>query len=224
MPPPTAFPKQVRSLAGPLLVSFLLAALCLMSFAWLAEEVGEGETRQIDTTVRMAVHGVAAPIWTELARALSLLGSTLVTAILGTVLTAWLVWKNQRHHAIILAATLLGAAALDGTLKLAFRRPRPQPFFDTPLPASYSFPSGHALFAVCMYLTIAWILAAEYPRARWATWTVALLLILGIGLSRIYLGVHYPTDVLGGYLAGFVWVSAIQAWTTRRLSNVKQPT
>lgn len=95
--------------------------------------------------------------------------------------------------------------------KLSFQRPRPVPFFDTPLPSSYSFPSGHALFSFCFYGMLAAIITARLHSrsARTVIWLLAGVLVALIGLSRIYLGVHYPSDVLAGYAAALVWVVAV---------------
>jgi undecaprenyl-diphosphatase len=112
--------------------------------------------------------------------------------------------------AALLAISMVGMAALDLALKLAFHRPRPVAFFG-PTPSSYSFPSGHAMGSVCFYGVLAAILAARARRrvAKWSIWTGAVLLIGMVGYSRIYLGVHYPSDVIAGYCAGAVWVGAL---------------
>jgi undecaprenyl-diphosphatase len=106
---------------------------------------------------------------------------------------------------------MAGAVILNFVLKTSFARTRPLPFFDTPLPSSYSFPSGHALFALCFYGVLAWLIAAgiRSQALRISIWTVAVLLVLLIGLSRIYLGVHYPSDVIAGYAASIVWIVAV---------------
>jgi membrane-associated phospholipid phosphatase len=108
--------------------------------------------------------------------------------------------------------TLAGAGVLDLGLKEIFARARPQAFFDYYLvPASFSFPSGHALFAVCFFGGIA-VLLSHRLRGRLARillWAVALFLIFLIGASRVYLGVHYPTDVIGGFAVGTVWVASV---------------
>jgi undecaprenyl-diphosphatase len=119
-------------------------------------------------------------------------------------------WRNHRHDALTLTICMTGAIALEQIFKFAIRRPRPEPFFDTPPPTSYSFPSGHALYALCLYATLATILTRnQSPAARILTWTAAAIIILSIGYSRIYLGVHYPTDVLGGYALAALWRVAL---------------
>ena len=105
-------------------------------------------------------------------------------------------------------------------MKLGFHRARPAPFFGIPAPNSYSYPSGHALFAVCFFGTLAWILAARRASrlARGALWGGAIVIAWLIGYSRIYLGVHYPTDVIAGYASALVWLTVLEAggrWRAR---------
>jgi undecaprenyl-diphosphatase len=96
-------------------------------------------------------------------------------------------------------------------LKMGFHRQRPQPFFDTHLPASYSFPSGHALLSFCLCGAAAALFSRDQkkPWIRIAIWSIAVVLVVAIGYSRIYLGVHYPSDVLAGYLGALVWVLGV---------------
>jgi undecaprenyl-diphosphatase len=106
---------------------------------------------------------------------------------------------------------MAGAVALENGLKYAFHRARPEPFFAM-APETYSFPSGHALFSTCFYGALAGLLAANVKGAslRAAIWVAAGMLVLAIGLSRVYLGVHYPTDVIGGYLVAISLVCFVR--------------
>jgi undecaprenyl-diphosphatase len=117
----------------------------------------------------------------------------------------------------------LGALVLDLALKYAFHRHRPTPFFGN-LPTTYSFPSGHSLFSFCFYGTLAGLMAARTSSKplKAVIYVLAAVLIFGIGLSRIYLGVHYPTDVVAGYLAAGIWVTTVvelDRWRSRRRAN-----
>ncbi len=118
---------------------------------------------------------------------------------------------NWKRAAVLLMTTMAGAVILNFALKVSFERVRPDPFFDTPLPASYSFPSGHALYAACFYGVLAWLITAriENKSLRILIWLIAALLALLIGLSRIYLGVHYPSDVIAGFAAAIVWILTV---------------
>ncbi len=120
--------------------------------------------------------------------------------------------RGWRRGAGLVLVTLAGAGVLDVGLKELFARTRPQAFFDYyPAPGSFSFPSGHALFAVCFFGGIAVLLTHRLrgPLARILAWAIALVLIILIGASRVYLGVHYPTDVIGGFAVGIVWVASV---------------
>jgi len=193
-----------------LLGALLLAATALLVFGWLAEEMLEGDTQQFDAFVRTAIHQFATPSLTRLMQVFSFLGSVAaVTALSLAVVCVSLYFRHTRTAALV-AITMLGVAVLDLALKHAFHRPRPVAFFGA-TPDSYSFPSGHALGSLCFYGILAAILAplARGRGAKFCIWIAAALLVGMIGLSRIYLGVHYPSDVIAGYCAAIVWVGAV---------------
>ncbi len=202
-------PKKVKG--GFLLLGLLLvAATTLFVFGWLAEEVLEGSTQRFDALVRTAVHQLATPGLTRLMQAFSFLGSVVAVTTMCLVAICVSLYFRRARTAALLAITMLGVAALDVSLKHAFHRPRPVAFFGA-TPSSYSFPSGHAFGSLCFYGVLAAILAARVRRrvAKFCLWMAAALLIGMIGFSRIYLGVHYPSDVIAGYCAGTVWVAAV---------------
>ena len=107
---------------------------------------------------------------------------------------------------------VLGANILDEGMKLAFHRTRPVPWFDYPQPPSYSFPSGHSFVSFCFYFSLAEILIRDdWPSGRKvAIWAAAAAMTIAIGFSRAYLGVHYPTDVLAGFVAAIAWTTMIR--------------
>ncbi len=199
-----------RTAARVLLFSFLLAVLALLLFAWLADQVFEGDTRHLDLYVRLWAHKWTSPRLTLAMATLSQIGSALFLAIATALLALRFMVMRWRRAAVWLVLAMIGAGVLDITLKLAFHRARPQPFFGM-APHSYSFPSGHALASFCFYGVLAGLLTRRIQNrlARVLLWTFAALLIAAIGFSRIYLGVHYPTDVMAGYLAAAVWVGAL---------------
>lgn len=207
-------PLLLLGIAAPL--SLLLAVGGLFLFAWIAEAVTEEHTMRFDLAVRSWVHQYSSPALTRAAVFASLVGADILAAafVSSLLVFAFLHW---RRAALWLSLTMAGALVLDLALKYAFRRPRPMPFFG-PLPHTYSFPSGHALFSFCFYGALAGLLADRIQSLtmRVCIWAIAVAVIAGIGLSRIYLGVHYPTDVLGGYLAAAVWVSSMIAFDHAR--------
>jgi undecaprenyl-diphosphatase len=201
--------KNVRS-GFLLLGALLIAATALFAFGWLADEMREGDMQKFDELVRTAVHRHAVPWLTSLMQGFSFVGSVAVVTTLCLAAIGAFLYFRQARMAALLAITMAGMAVLDVTLKLAFHRPRPVAYFG-PTPTTYSFPSGHAMGSVCFYGVLAAILAARASErvAKWCIWMGAVLLIGMIGYSRIYLGVHYPSDVIAGYCAGAVWVAAV---------------
>lgn len=193
-----------------LLTSLGIAAGALILFGWLAEEVMEGDTVQFDATIRTAVHNHAAPLLTSIMQGFSFLGSVgWVASFCVLVICACLYFKRRRM-ATFLAIAMVGATTLDSVLKLAFHRLRPVAYYGVS-PRSYSFPSGHALGSLCFYGILAAVLSDRMTsrKQKFLIWLTAALLVASIGFSRIYLGVHYPSDVIAGYLAGAVWVTAV---------------
>ena len=220
--PPTGAPAALAGLAT--LLGLGVAVLALFLFGWLADEMLEGETLGLDLQLRASVHALASPGLTRAFVLVSTLGGPVGLVPLGVGLAALFTWRRWWRGAALLVVSMVGAGVLDAALKLAFQRPRPIPFFDYPAPASFSFPSGHALFSFCFFATGAALLAPRllHPALRWLVWIAAAAAVLAIGFSRIYLGVHYPSDVAGGYAAGLLWSSVIMvgdrvahAWARR---------
>ena len=202
---------MLSRLITPLLVSLVCAAVSLWLFAGLADEMLEGDTLQFDNTVRRFVHSYASVRFTAIMRFITFLGSPLFVSLAAASGCVALWVTHRRRKFLMIAITLIGGSLLMWVLKTSFHRQRPEPFFDTHLPASYSFPSGHALLSFCLYAAAAALFSADQKKRwrRFAIWTVAVVLVVAIGLSRVYLGVHYPSDVLAGYLGALVWVLGV---------------
>lgn len=186
----------------------------LVFFSWLASELLEGETGAFDETVRTFVHNQASPILTTIMQLVSWLGSVMWLIVLGVCVTVAFVLVKRWRDVALFIITMVGGIALNITLKLSFGRARPDTFFETPQPSSYSFPSGHALLSLCFYGALAVIITHRLRSrtARLLIWTAAALLVVLIGFSRIYLGVHYPTDVLASYAVALSWVVVVFAF------------
>src|SRR5215211_1479456 len=212
-----------------LLLGLAAAIGALVFFGWLADEVLENDTRQFDEATRAAVHQLASPVLTTIMRGLSFVGSTLALTIGSIVVVVRLTMRKLGREAKLFALTMLGAALLNMTLKLAFKRARPVPFFNLSTPETYSFPSGHSLMSACFFGAFAAILTARIKRkrVRIIIWIVATAMFVLIGLSRIYLGVHHTTDVIAGFTAALIWVLVIrfvemQLARRRRRKNLAQ--
>jgi undecaprenyl-diphosphatase len=201
----------LERLTPPLLVGLVSAVVSLVLFTALADEMLEGDTRQFDSAVRLFVHAHSSATLTTIMQFFTLLGSPLSVSIIAAASCGALWFNGHTRRAALIAITAVGGSLLMWVLKLAFHRQRPEPFFDTQLPASYSFPSGHSLMSFCLCGAAAALFSANQKK-RWvrvAIWTTAFVVAGSIGYSRIYLGVHYPSDVLAGYLGAIVWVSGV---------------
>jgi undecaprenyl-diphosphatase len=204
-------PKPARLIGTVIPLSLIGAILFLLLFSWLAHEVFEGDTARFDSAVRGWVHQFTSPTLTHVMFAISWMGSIglFFCFLLSIALLLIFHWKRA---ALWLFLSLAGANLLITTLKNTFQRPRPVAFFGV-LPSSYSFPSGHSLASFCFYIVLAGLLSSRVRSTalRIVIWILASLLVTAIGLSRIYLGVHYPSDVIGGYLAAALWVTTLLA-------------
>jgi undecaprenyl-diphosphatase len=195
-----------------LLLGLTAAIGTLVFFGWLADEVLDGETRQFDEATRAAVHQFASPAMTTAMRGISFLGSGVFLTIATAVVIIGFASRKWGREAKLMAVTMIGASALNVTLKLAFKRARPVPFFDLLPPSSYSFPSGHSLTSACFFGAFAAIITARMKRRRprILVWIVCTSMFLLIGLSRIYLGVHHTTDVIAGFAAALIWILVVR--------------
>ena len=206
-----AFRTVIDRLGARLFAGLLAALLVLVLFRVLAVSVAQGITDEIDHEIRRSVNHLSSPALTTAMRRLTDLGSPLVLTPLTLAAAFGFLRVRRRRAAVLIVVTMLGVVLLDSGLKLVFQRARPVPFFGLPVPSSYSFPSGHALAAFCFFFTLAALLAVRTrsPVLRVLVALLAAAVVATVGLSRVYLGVHYPTDVIAGYAAGFIWVVSV---------------
>lgn len=210
-----------RSAQGFAFASFALVA----SLALLAREVAAESRAVITADVRFEQLLLAArsvPLL-EIFGWITLLGNTVVViGIAALTSIAIFFYKIDRAYLVGFSSTLLGAAASDYFMKVIVARARPGDFIPSVIETSYSFPSGHATAALALYGFIAYALCRRYPKhARKIVATVTAV-ILAVGFSRLYLGVHFPSDVIAGYLLGGLWL-LLGVTITDRLRLSKKP-
>ena len=166
--------RLIEYLGFSLLLGMVAAIATLIFFGWLTDEVLEGEARRFDDVTRAAVHTFASPALTMFAHFLSFVGSAFFLTIATGVVIVLFALRKWGREARLFALTMIGASMLNITLKLAFKRARPEPFFDLAAPASYSFPSGHSLASCCFFAGLAAILSGRVKsrRARMLIWIV----------------------------------------------------
>jgi undecaprenyl-diphosphatase len=194
-----------------LIAGLLAAAAALMLFTWLGREVLEGEALTLDVTGRTMAQAWASPALTAVMVGASFYGGPVVLIPAALVAALAFFVHGWQRGALLVVLTVAGAALLNWLLKLSFGRTRPEAFFDYPLPGSPSFPSGHALYVASIIGGMAALLAArlKHGALRVGVWSAAVFLILLVGFSRVYLGVHYPSDVLAGYSIAIIWVTFV---------------
>lgn len=193
-----------------LVAGLAVSVFVLWAFAELADGVVEGEFRRFDRAVLLWIDQNVPESWDGAMRWITALGYYWVVMPLLAAAALAFYLKNWRLSAILLCVSTGGSALLTTVLKAVFQRVRPE-LVDSAYTASfYSFPSGHATVAVGFYGVLTVILAYRARGlARWAIAAGGAALVLLIGFSRLYLGVHYPTDVLAGFLTALVWVISV---------------
>jgi undecaprenyl-diphosphatase len=190
---------------------FVALLACLLALGAIAEDVHNQEASALDALATPLLHGLSNPILDAVMGTLTTLGSTIVVVPLFVAALVLLIWRRYRREALFLTVSMAGSLVLNQSLKLIFQRPRPQLAWAQVQP-EYSFPSGHAMNSIVFYVAvalIAWVIWGR--RAGLSATVLAIVLALLIGTSRIYLGYHYFTDVVGGLLAGAAWLIIVAA-------------
>ncbi|HEX8523940.1 MAG TPA: phosphatase PAP2 family protein [Tepidisphaeraceae bacterium] len=205
------------------LVVVLIATAGVWLFVKLADEVREGDTQHLDERVLRALRkpddpGVLrGPHWVfETTRDITSLGSVTVLVLTTAGVLGYLLITKKYHAMWLVLAATVGGLAVGSLMKFAFARARPTVVPHLQDVGTASFPSGHSMYSAIVYLTLASLLSRIVPERAAKVYfiIIALVLIVLIGVSRVCLGVHYPTDVMGGWCAGMVW--ALVCWLTAR--------
>lgn len=208
-------------------VLLTVAAVGVWGFAELAEEVRGGRTENVDEMLLLALRNpsdltdpVGAPWMEEVMRDIAALGGVAVLTILCVTVFTYLLLSKRVRMALLLLPAVGGGTLLSFLMKMLFDRTRPDLVPHGSIVYTKSFPSGHSMLSAVVYLTLAALLARSQKK-----WTlkafplvVAVLIALAVGFSRVYLGVHWPTDVLAGWAAGTSW-ALLCLVVTRRLQR-----
>ena len=206
---PDAVKKRMR-----LIGAFSVIAACVAAFIKIAGEVVEGGTRGFDEAILLSLRTPDAldkpigPWWLEvLVSDFTAMGSAAVLVFMSVAVGGYFLLSHRPMRAVLVLGSFAGAQVMNNLLKLGFARPRPSVVSHLGDVHTLSFPSGHAMLSAVIYLTLGMLLSSAQPQrpVRIYIMGVAVLMTALIGLSRIYLGVHYPTDVLAGWAAGVAW-------------------
>lgn len=198
-------------------IGLLLVLVGSWAFIELAEDMLEGDTQRFDEWILHALRRPGSPdepigpSWLHyFFLNVTALGSGAIAVLVSLMVMGALAIQRRRFSIALLTVSLTGAGALTSTLKQFFARPRPPLEYRTVEALEASFPSGHSFIAAVLYLTIGALLTGIAPTRRMKIYimSMAALLVVLVGMSRVYLGVHYATDVLGGWCAGIIWATA----------------
>ncbi|HSJ63728.1 MAG TPA: phosphatase PAP2 family protein [Gemmatimonadaceae bacterium] len=190
-----------------------ITVAAIWGFAELAEFVQEGGTETFDLAAMQWMEANRIAFLDRFLLDVTALGTGLVVLILVGVAALFLALTEHRYSALLLIVATAGGQLLNTVLKLFYDRPRPSNVEHLTHTMSTSFPSGHAMSAVIVYGTVAYLAARLQKKAweRWLTMTLAIVIIIAIAASRVYLGVHYPSDVLAGTIIGAAWAAFCMA-------------
>jgi len=205
--PYRAIARRVQDLGPTLIIGLLVLAAGGWVFGALAQEVAEDDTG-LDNRIADELHEHATRPLTEFFEAVTTLGNGIVLAGVAAIAAYLLARRRYYAEAVLMVLAYVGAEVLSYSLKLAFRRDRP--FFTDPLAtvSTYSFPSGHATVSVAVYGALCLVLVRRLTGpARLVCFAAAVLLVSLIGFSRLYLGVHFLSDVLAGFSVGLAWLA-----------------
>jgi undecaprenyl-diphosphatase len=227
----------LRALRQPLFLSAVAVFAALWGFAELAEAVNEQGTQKFDEAILSALREpghpdqLIGPKWVEQSlRDITALGGETVLTLITIVVCFYLTLSGRHDLSLFTCLAVVGGSIVTFALKDFFDRPRPElvPHILVEV-SSWSFPSGHAMGSAIVYLTLGAMLTESAPNWRLKAYVmgVAVALTLLIGSTRVFLGVHYPTDVLAGWALGFAWAYGCRSvvrlarflWNLRRVQN-----
>ena len=203
--------RQLGLATATVVIGFAILTACLIVFGSLARDIRARDVFFVDAWATPFLHGIASPAMDTVMNAFTTLGTAFVVVPALVILGAWLLRTGRVRSIAFLVAAVLGSLVLQLVLKPFFARPRPGvPYAQ--VVSDYSFPSGHTLTALVFYGGLALVIWSLYGRrAGLSAVAAAAIVVLAVGVSRIYLGYHFFTDVLGAILAGLAWLLIVGA-------------
>jgi undecaprenyl-diphosphatase len=200
-----------------LMIAFLLSLISLLGLGILAFLIRHDHIVQFDHAIIAIIQSFEAPALTTIMKFFTFIGATKIVWLLFVIVSLFLYVKlHHRTELLLYSAVVLGTPILNRLLKLSFQRARPELHRLIEI-GGYSFPSGHAMNAFSAYAILAFLLWRHIPTRIGRTLLIlfSIVMIASIGVSRIYLGVHYPSDIIAGYMASGFWV-ALAIWVFQR--------
>lgn len=190
------------------MILFAIALAATFVFLVIADELREGDLDELDTQISMAVHHRQTPVLDVLMILCTMIGTGPVFITVNCAVGYWAYKRGRNSYILVLVANLIIAIVVNPVLKQIFARARPTLVEVIQRPDTYSFPSGHAMSAMVVFGSIATVIIALRPKLKPFVMACAGILIAGIGVSRVYLGAHWPMDVLAGWASGVPFLIA----------------
>lgn len=209
--------KKQISFSLSLLVAYVFFSVCSLGFIRLAWEVREQETLKFDEQILMMINGWSNVFLDSFLPIATDIGGAAGVILLSVVVLALFVYKNEYRRALLIVVSVAGATALNVACKALFERQRPDLWVQLVHESGYSFPSGHAMASAALGLAL--VVALWNSRWRWWSAGFAAGYILFVGFSRLYLGVHYPSDIVAGWLVSGAWVLAVALLMRSKLGH-----
>jgi membrane-associated phospholipid phosphatase len=198
-----------RTTLGRLIYAFALFLVPVVLFASIADQVREGETQAIDNRVLLGIYHHSTPALNEIILRATDLGSPIVIIGMTIIISGVLAWRMRWQACAQLFGGVMGAGALNFILKWLFERDRPHLWQHIVTETGYSFPSGHAMLSSALAFAI--VVIVWHAKWRWPAIIVGGLYVIGIAFTRLYLGVHYPTDIVAGWCVSAAWTILVAA-------------
>ena len=201
-------------------VGIVSCLLIIYIVAQISDEVLDKEAFAFDKVILLWIHSFANPTLDRVMHTITRLNDPDIVSVIAGVGLLLLIWKKCYPEAKIFIVNCAGGVILSYGLKSVFGKTRPDLWESAIEEVSFSYPSGHALGSTVLYGFLAYLFATRFPQFTWLIYLIAVLLIGAIGSSRLYLGVHWPTDIIGGYGIGFLWLTF--CITMLKLQKLKQ--
>ena len=160
----------------------------------------------------LGLHACGTPFLDRMFLLTEPIGTVFFFTVLVIIVTSWHLVRKERREAIAWIAVSAAIFSLRFALKMSFARPRPQLWPPLVIETTYAFPSGHAIGTSAFYPLLAWTVFAAHTKRKWPWMVLAVLAVMVVGIGRLYMGLHWPTDVLGGWAIGFTAAAAAIAW------------
>lgn len=203
----TVNPKIASLIATVGITGLFSCLLITYVVAEISDEVLEQEAFAFDQTILLWIHSWANPVLDRLMQIITRLNDPDVVSVIAAVALILLLWRRCYPEAKTFVINCAGGVILSYGLKSVFGKVRPDLWQSAIEEVSFSYPSGHALGSTVLYGFLAYLFATRFPHLSLLFYFIAIILIGAIGISRLYLGVHWPTDIIGGYGIGFLWLT-----------------